>query len=314
MSSLKSLLSTLQLPSPLESFELKIGSANRKIWIKRDDLIHSDISGNKWRKLKGHITHYFEGEYDGIVSYGGAFSNHLHALAAVCEKLKIPVKGVIRTNQIDTNNPTLKSCSAMGMQLISVAKDLYAKRFEQTLIHEVGEKRMYVIPEGGAGEYCDSGCKDILSELSSEPDYIVLPIGTGSTMYSLSKVVNKSIIIGISPFKKDKVYIPHQSMILSPHTILFDYALNGFGKWNQELIEFMNSFWQEFGIELDPVYNAKAMMGLFDLIEKSFFPDDKSIMYIHTGGLQGILGFNYLHDNKAPILFSRNTYSLENDL
>lgn len=312
MNSMSVLEKRLRLPSPLAELPLhEANSRGLKVYIKREDQIHPLISGNKWRKLKYNLIHFLKGDYDGIISPGGPYSNHLGALAAACQILKVPCLGLVRTSHIDYNNPTLSQCCHLGMFLKTVPPNAYAKRYIKDLtIHQSQFERPYYIPEGGSNEWSQKGCEEMLDEIDFEPDFVVLPIGTAATMAALVQRTSATVL-GISPFKKDKVEIPFLSSIGRPHKVLYDYAFHGFGRYDAKIVDFVNAFWEEYNVPLDPIYNAKAVMALTDLIEQDYFPTGSKILYVHTGGLQGISGFNQLHGHKnqiripAQVRFSR---------
>jgi 1-aminocyclopropane-1-carboxylate deaminase len=312
MTLLSTLEKKLNLPSPsINLFESQY--SDYQIFIKREDLIHPYISGNKWRKLKFNLLHYLKSNHDGIVSVGGAFSNHLVALAAACYKLHIPVVGIVRGEELDKGNPTLNLCEKLGMKVVRVSFDEYASRYDDDFISKFSTfQNPYFIAEGGSNELHLEGCREILQELQFNPDFIVLPLGTGGTASALCQFESK--VIAISPFKEAKVKIPFLSKISFPHQVIFDYALNGYGRYNKEVVQYINSFWEQFQIPLDPIYNAKGMMGLEDLMKTNFFPRGSKILYLHTGGLQGIAGFNMLHGHRERIKIPRNIYFPEVDL
>ncbi len=314
MKRLYNLEQKLKLPSRIEPLFLSDHSGCQ-LFIKREDLIHPFISGNKWRKLKYNLKHFLESNYDAIISVGGPFSNHLVALAVACFELKIPCSAIVRGQKIDENNLTLKLCRKYGMKLIPVSHDNYAKRNNSEFIStQFSFSNPYFIPEGGSNDKHDSGCEEMLNEIDISPDFIVLPIGTGGTMAAFCQSDCESIIVGISPFKEGKVDIPFLSRIEAPHMVLYDFAMNGYGRYNKEMVNYINSFWKKFEIPLDPIYNAKGMMALESLLTQRYFPVNSKILYIHTGGLQGIKGFNYIHNKKSIIKIPHNIYFPEADL
>ena len=316
--SLKLLEQRLLLPSPVQTLRF-VGSEERgqEIFVKREDLIHGLIGGNKWRKLKYNLSQFQEGDYDGIASLGGPYSNHLIALAFACKVLKIRCVGFVRSNQIDGLNPTIQTCRKLGMAVLPIHPNEYADRHDENEMDIVSRqswiKHPYFIPEGGSNELSLKGCREMLEELAIDPDFIVLPIGTGATMAAITKG-SACKVVGISPFKKDKVVIPFEKDIRPPHEILYDFALNGFGRYHEKLIDVIHFFWKEYGIPLDPIYNAKGMMALQHMIANNFFPEGVKILYINTGGLQGIQGFNQLHANRKPINIPQSIYSPTVDL
>jgi len=284
------------------------------VCVKRDDQIHPYISGNKWRKLKYNLRGFHSEHHDMVITLGGPFSNHLLAVAAACNFLNIPCVGLVRGKELDHKNPTLGKCIELRMVIEMVNPDSYSSRNDPNWISGFyPNKKKYFIGEGGSTGLFEQGVGEIMDEMASEPDYIVLPIGTGGTIYALSRSVSKAVIYGISPFKKGKVEISHIKKLSSGHQVNFDYALKGYGRYDSELVDFINGFWAEYGVPLDPIYNGKGMMALTDMMKKNVFPGGSSIMYIHTGGLQGIAGFNYVNSKKQQIQIPRSIYFPEVD-
>ena len=298
----------LVLPSPIERiFEHKY--ADYQIFMKRDDLIHPSISGNKWRKLKYNLSHFYDSNIKGITTVGGPFSNHLVALATSCFYLNVPCTGFVRGTRIDPKNPTLNWCQKMGMNLIPMYPDDYAKRQNSEILDEYCDHHNhFYLPEGGSNEYAVKGCRELLDEIHFSPDYVILPIGTGGTAAGLVKELKNSTLIGISPFKEGKVNIPWADIIDSPHEINYDYCMNGYGRYHHKLVDYINSFWEQYKIPLDPIYNAKGMMALESFIHAGKLTKGSTIVYLHTGGLQGISGFNYIHGQKTKIMIPNNIY------
>lgn len=304
---LAGLESILTLPSPIQKLDLA-NTQNYEIYIKRDDLIHPLISGNKWRKLKYNLSHFIDnGQYDGLITWGGAFSNHLVAVAAACDILRIPCTALVRTSNKNSESSTIRICKSLNMNVLYQSKDEYASRYEPIDIPFVGYDHPFILPEGGSNQYALQGCVEIMDEISFAPDFIVLPIGTGATMNALC-ARSTATVIGISPFKEGSVHIPFADRIAPPHRILYDYALTGYGRYIRQLVDFINVFWNVHGIPLDPIYTGKSMMALSHLVENQHFPPSSKILFIHTGGLQGIAGYDEIHGHKRRIDFSDNIY------
>lgn len=294
-----------QLPSPLQSVSHGLlKQKNIHLFIKRDDLIHDKVSGNKYRKLKYNLTKLKSEGILQVISFGGAFSNHIHALAAACQYTQIQAIGIIR-GELDLNNPTLKYCTEAGMILIPVTRGAYRLKEKSLEVQRVID--LYpgaaVIPEGGTNELALYGVGEILDEIIMEPiptpDYFVLAGGTGGTTAGLLNSDNlASKVICFSALKSD--HLQHEILRLAhnrnEHLLIVnhDYHFGGYAKWNAELCAFIDQFETETNIPLDHVYNGKAMYGLMDLIEKNYFTEGSNIVYIHTGGLQGKNGLTYM--------------------
>lgn len=308
MQPLLQLTESLNLPSP--TIELPIlHDHDYQVFIKRDDLIHSDIGGNKWRKLKYNIQAYLQGGFDGIITFGGPFSNHLRATAAVCEALAIPCFGIVRAYTKELKNSTLRDCRSFGMEIVPVSHDLYAQRYETAIWKgRTDLRKPYLIPEGGSNDLALKGCREIISELEFMPDYVFLPIGTAATLAGISPMGSFKVF-GVSPFKENKVHIPYIVRISPPFEILYDFSMKGYGRFDSSLVAYINDFWLRYQIPLDPIYNGKAMMALESMIKNKVFSDGSKILFIHTGGLQGIRGFNNIHGHKSKIIIPESIYS-----
>jgi 1-aminocyclopropane-1-carboxylate deaminase/D-cysteine desulfhydrase-like pyridoxal-dependent ACC family enzyme len=297
-------INNLCLPSPLQQLRLTdINNKEINLYIKREDLIHPWVSGNKYRKLKYNLQEALKTNNQPVITFGGAFSNHLHAAAGVCYLLGIPSIGIIR-GEIDHSNPTLTFCREHGMQLIPVSRSAYKLKEQSEEVHEILKSYpdATIIPEGGTNESALPGVSEIIDELALQmelmPDYIVLACGTGGTTAGLlaSDKLN-SQIIAVSVLKS---YNQHKDILslagnknADKLNVITDYHFGGYARWNDLLINFINDFEHKTNIPLDHVYNAKAMFALVDLIKSGFFTNGSTICYIHTGGLQGKKGLGY---------------------
>jgi 1-aminocyclopropane-1-carboxylate deaminase len=294
------------LPSPIQILDLsKIGVTDCQILIKRDDLIHPYVSGNKYRKLKYNFAHIVAHNIETVITFGGAFSNHLYATAAMAYSLGIRSVGIVR-GEIDPNNPTLQFCKKNGMHLIPVARSDYRSKEKspeiQKIIHQF--KNYMIIPVGGTNTLAIKGVAEIwdeiASQLSTTPDYLVLSVGTGGTAAGLlSKIKNPTKIICFPALKNVDLRPEVERWLPDAKSdqliVQQDYAFGGYGKTNAILMDFIATFEATFGILLDPVYNAKAMYGLVDFLTQNKIPRQSNILYIHTGGQQGIDGWRYMH-------------------
>lgn len=269
--------------------------AGVRLLIKREDLTHPEVSGNKWWKLKYNLLEAIAGGHKTILTFGGAYSNHIYATAAACSLLGLKSIGIIRGEPPDYPSPTLQFAADRGMTLHYVARGHYREKasdeFKRGLHDALGD--FYLIPEGAANEEALRGCEEFGSKLNEIPaDYICLPVGTGGTLAGIIRGLsaNKNVI-GFAVLKgghslREKV---EQSTTgkEAAWQIATNYSYGGYAKRDERVTEFILSFRERTGIPLDFVYTGKMMCGLFDMIAKGFFERGKTIVAIHTGGMQG---------------------------
>ena len=275
------------------------------LYIKREDLLYPEVSGNKFRKLKYKLIEAKNQQKNTLLTFGGAFSNHISAVAAAGKMLNFKTIGVIRGEELGEDpektlieNPTLKFAASCGMQFEFVSRAAYREKhlpeFEEKLREKFGN--FYLLPEGGTNELAVKGCEEILTDSDKDFDFICCPAGTGGTV---SGIINSALahqkILGFSALKGDFL-IPEISKYTSKDNweLITDYHFGGYAKISAELISFLNDFQKKYQIPLDPVYTGKMLFGIFEMIEKSEFPRNSRILAIHTGGLQGISGMNRL--------------------
>jgi len=295
---------TLLLPSPVEQiFEDILFENNVELFIKRDDLIHPNISGNKWRKLKLNIEHALNKKQSEIVTFGGAFSNHIHATAFACKLFKIKCTAYIRGTYVDINNPTLSKAREWGAKIIPTEKKNYKIWSRLEAYHQLRENHpnALFIPEGGNSLLGQNGMEylaaELLEDLPNNQLSITLPVGTGCTIRGLRSYLPKHIhVAGFN--------VLNYNLFISKTSIYNDYHFGGYAKVNKKLIEFINSFKDKHNIQLDPIYTGKMMFGLFQEISKGTFSKNSTIVAIHTGGLQGIEAFNLKAEQKSELLIS----------
>lgn len=288
---MQKLLEILQIPSPLQKVEYSDWNKNGiEVYFKRDDLIHPAISGNKWRKLYGHLQKFQEGNYCGIITFGGAFSNHIIAVAAACNYLKIPCIGIIR-GEIDIQNPALRYASYQNMQLLPLSRSAYRNKDISGLkenYSEIDFESFMIVPEGGSGVEGLLGCQTILEEIDVPYDEIVLACGTGTTLAGILNYTSENIkLTGISVLK-GKDTLTDQIKLISKNNnfqILTDYHFGGYARFSEELIQFAKDFTAQTHIPLDYVYTAKMVYAFNDLLKKNYFSTNSKIILLHTGGL-----------------------------
>jgi len=265
-----------------------------ELWVKRDDLIHPVISGNKWRKLKYILDHALMQNSHTIISMGGAYSNHLHALAYVGKQLNLKTVGYIRGEQPKTYSPTLLDLQRWGMELRFVSRTDYRelRNYKQHNKLPGILKDEYWLPEGGATELALEGVAEIIAEINKDFDVLCVPCGTGTTLAGLIEASAENCeIYGFSALKGGEFLTQDVGNLLTRKrfnwTVLLDYHFGGFAKYNNDLLLFIEKFLTQHAIELEQVYTGKMFYGLFDLIQQDHFEPGQKIVAIHTGGLQG---------------------------
>jgi len=284
-----------------------------KVVIKREDLLHSEVSGNKFRKLKYNLIKAREDKFDTLLTYGGAFSNHIAATAAAGKLFGFKTIGVIRGDELGLdlnktliNNPTLQLAHKHDMHFKFVSRADYRLKnkseFSSKLHNEFGN--FYELPEGGTNLLAIKGCEEILKPKDTDFDYICVAVGTGGTVAGIinSSKQNQNVL-GFSALK-DNFLINDITMLSKQKNnwkLLTDYHFGGYAKVCKEFIIFINKFKLETGIKLDAVYTGKMMYGLADLIKRKYFDRGSKILIIHTGGLQGNTGMNIFLKKKYKI-------------
>ncbi|RKR09175.1 1-aminocyclopropane-1-carboxylate deaminase [Flavobacterium sp. 90] len=283
---------------------------NISLTIKREDLIHPFVSGNKFRKLKYNLLQAKAENKTTLLTFGGAFSNHIAAVAYAGKEQGFKTIGIIRGEEIFDKieeNPTLKFAQENGMQFEFVTREDYRHKSETSFIEKLKEKfgDFYLVPEGGTNELAVKGCEEILTEKDAVFDYVCCAVGTGGTISGLiNSALSHQKVLGFPALKGD--FLTDEIRIFAKKdnwNLISDYHFGGYGKINLELIEFINAFFEENKVPLDPIYTGKMVFGVIDLIHKNYFPAGSKILLIHTGGLQGIDGMNIkLKQKKLPIL------------
>lgn len=283
----------------VDTKEIILKNTTVKLFIRREDLIHPFVSGNKFRKLKYNLLEAKNQKKTTLLTFGGAFSNHIAATAFAGRQNGFKTIGIIRGDELAykiDENPTLKFAQENGMVFEFVSRETYrlkeADDFIENLRNKFGD--FYLIPEGGTNDLAVKGCEEILNENDSFFDFICSSIGTGGT---ISGIINSALphqkVLGFPSLKGDFLQKDIRKFAHKENwTLISDYHFGGYGKVSKELIEFINSFYQDNGIPLDPIYTGKMVFGVIDLISQGYFPENSKILMIHTGGLQGIEGMN----------------------
>lgn len=283
--------------------EIPIGKKVR-LFIKREDLTHPEISGNKYWKMFYNVKKYLEKEVSErkIITFGGAFSNHIAAAAALGNEFGIKTLGVIRGNELEDSwqeNPTLFSAHQNGMSFRFVTRETY--RYKERLMAELQEEfpESFVVPEGGTNENAVEGIQYMLTDETKDFDYICSAVGTGGTVSGLSKFAQPhQKIIGFKAVKDNSLENRIKNLSKKDNFTLVDASDGGFGKITDENVRFINEFYQYFGIVLEPVYTGKMLRKIFEMIADNYFPANSKILAFHTGGLQGIVGANEMLKKK----------------
>ncbi|MDD2674008.1 1-aminocyclopropane-1-carboxylate deaminase/D-cysteine desulfhydrase [Flavobacterium petrolei] len=275
------------------------------VQIKREDLIHPFVSGNKFRKLKYNLLQAKEENQETLLTFGGAFSNHIAAVAFAGKEKGFKTIGIIRGDELAgkvAENPTLSFAQNCGMQLEFISREEYRLKSEVSFIENLKQKfgSFYLIPEGGTNDLAIKGCQEILGPEDAEFDYICCSIGTGGTISGIiNSVLPHQKVLGFPALKGDFLKEEIRNFTQNDNwELLTDYHFGGYGKVNEVLIGFINQFYTENQIPLDPIYTGKMVFGVIDLIEKNYFPAESKILLIHTGGIQGIQGMNMKLRNK----------------
>lgn len=280
------------------------------LFIKREDELHPFISGNKYRKLKYNLAEAAKQQKTTLLTFGGAYSNHIAATAVAGFAYNLKTIGIIRGDELANNlaetiqnNPTLKFASAHKMQFEFVSRTAYRDKTTPKFIESLQEKfgDFYLVPEGGTNNFAVKGCEEILNEEDSKYNVICCAVGTGGTISGIiNSLKSHQKAIGFPALKGDFLQQEINKYILKREnwSLCSKYHFGGYAKVSEELITFINKFKNETKIPLDPVYTGKMMFGIVDLIKNNYFEKGTKILAIHTGGLQGIEGMNLLLKKK----------------
>ena len=272
------------------------------LYIKREDLLHPDISGNKWRKLKYNLQEAKRLQHQTLLTFGGAYSNHIAATAAAGKAYGFQTVGIIRGEELLSLNPTLRFATSCGMQLQYISREQYRQKEDPAFLQELSEQhgQPYILPEGGTNNLAVKGCTEIVEDITVDYDYICCASGTGGTAAGIiAGLAGEKQVLVFTALKggdflqeeiKQLVY-GYSGREFSNWRLLTDYHFGGYAKVKPELLAFMQAFQKHHHIPLEPIYTGKMLYGLFDLIRKGYFPKGSRIVAIHTGGLQGNAGF-----------------------
>ncbi|MEW7290385.1 1-aminocyclopropane-1-carboxylate deaminase/D-cysteine desulfhydrase [Aquimarina sp. 2304DJ70-9] len=291
-----------------------LDNAEVSLDIKREDEIHTHVSGNKFRKLKYNLAEAKKLGFSTILTFGGAYSNHIAATASAGKMVGMHSIGIIRGEELGkdldktlSGNDTLHFASVSGMRLKFIPREQYREKTSETFLEELTKEfgSFYLVPEGGTNELAVKGCEEILSEQDKDYDIICCAVGTGGT---ISGIINSAgthqTVLGFPALKGE--FLSEEIKKYTTKTnwkLITNYHFGGYGKINAEGVEFINRFYAQQHIALDPVYTAKMLFGIFDMVQKGVFPKNTRILAVHTGGLQGIAGMNKrLKKKKLPLI------------
>ncbi|KZE83362.1 1-aminocyclopropane-1-carboxylate deaminase [Myroides marinus] len=264
------------------------------LFVKREDLLHEEVSGNKFRKLKYNILKAKELGYSKLLTFGGAYSNHIAATAAAGRICGIETIGIIRGEELEDNyagNATLTKAVNDGMQLGFMTRTEYRQKADEVVIDKLKQKygEFYLVPEGGTNEEAIRGTEEILKEEDYTFNYVCTAVGTGGT---IAGIINSSrdnqTIIGFPALKGDFLYEDIRKFVTKNNwQLVLEYHFGGYAKYNEELLSFLRQLYNDTGVLFDPIYNGKMMYGVLKEINKGKFKNNSRILVIHTGGVQG---------------------------
>lgn len=294
---------------------------NVLVHIKRDDLIHPIISGNKWRKLKYNLDHVKQSSnFNGVLSFGGSYSNHIHALAFACYHQKLPCIAIIRGEINNANNFTLTWARHWGMKLHFVDRKTYRRRHNTDYLVQLQHEypNYFIVPEGGSNTLAIPGVAEIMSELNQQTEFdtLITSVGSGGTLAGLisgdkenGDVEHK--LLGVAVLKDANYLVEEVKILLPPKAkqhnnwqILTNFHCGGYAKFSPEDAQRILEFNQITNVEFEPVYSGKMVLALLDLLEQGYFKTGERIVLLHTGGMQGLGGMverGILHSEDWPV-------------
>jgi len=278
---------------------------NIQVKIKRDDLLHHIISGNKWRKLKYNLKHLIQQKYHGALSFGGSYSNHIHAFAFACYQQNIPCIGIIRGEKQYQNNYTLTWARHWGMTCHFVDRKTYRRRFDEDFLAELQSQypNHFIVPEGGSNHLAIQGVSEVMSELAQQTEFdtLISPVGSGGTLAGIISgdhlQGNQHKILGVAVLKQAE-YLKQEITKLLPTNakthdnwqLLTDFHRGGYAKFSADDIARIIAFSQQAHLPFEPVYSGKMLLAFLDLLAQGYFKPNERIVLLHTGGIQGLGG------------------------
>lgn len=287
-----------------------------KVYVKRDDLLHPEVSGNKWRKLQYNIQQAIHGKNEGLFTFGGAFSNHLLATAFAANAFGLKSIGFVRGDELNSDsNHTLRRCAELGMDLQFLSREMYHLHNDKQFIDELKLENpgFYAVPEGGGNYYGIVGCQAIWKELPSDVDHVFVAQGTTATSCGILLGKPETCQLHVVPVLKGfdskatmenllNWFLFDQEMateLVNQVDILSEFHFGGYGKYSQQLLHFIQEIYLKHQLPLDPIYTGKAFFAMQETLKNSEF-DHSKVIFIHTGGLQGCKS---IEENENLILF-----------
>ncbi len=291
--------------------ESLLTKADVSLYIQREELVHPTLSGNKWYKLKYNILKAREEGYETLLTFGGAYSNHIYATAAAGKLFGFKTIGIIRGEQAQPLNETLRFAQDCGMQLQHLSREAFQHKNDPGMIAQLQDQwgRFYLLPEGGTNLLAVRGCEE-MGRQAAHYDVVCVSVGTGGTLAGVAMAMKgQNRLLGFSALKNGqflteeihRLMDAYKGTVYHNFQIIDQYHFGGYAKFKPALIDFINQFNQRHRILLDPVYTGKMMFGLYDMIRQGYFSEGSRLLVIHSGGLQGIQGFNERYKNKLCI-------------
>lgn len=293
----------MKILSPITQMKLPLFQHhNIDVMVKRDDLIHPIISGNKWRKLKENLALVKANNKKGILSFGGAYSNHIHALAFACKEHQLASIGIIRGEQHYQTNATLSQARQWGMQLQFVDRATYRLRHQAEFLGQLAEQYpdYVIVPEGGSNSLALSGMADTIDELNEQTEYddLFTATGSGGTLAGLIAADNNQHQLhGVAVLKQAEYLkqsirelLPTPAKEFTNWQLHLDYHCGGYGKFTEQDARNIQDIVQQTGIPFEPIYSGKMLLAFLDMVKQGYFKSGQRIVLLHTGGLQGLFG------------------------
>ncbi len=294
---------------PVQQIKFPGNNIPVNVFMKRDDLTDIFISGNKFYKLKYNVLYALENNINRLISFGGAYSNHIHAFSYACKLFDFEGIGIIRGELTYPINPTLKFAAQNGIKIEYVSRSEYRLKhtdeFKSKLKEKYGE--FLYVPEGGSNELAIKGAEEILDNIDIDYDYVALAAGTGGTAAGIISSLKGKKFVYVFPVLKGSEFLRGEinnfinlqsSSSYNNFDLIKEYHFGGYARTKPELLAFIEEFYKLNEIQLDPVYTGKMMFGLNESIKSGLIPEGKTVLAIHTGGLQGIEGMNHRLDNR----------------
>lgn len=278
-----------------------------RLLMLRGDLVHPVVSGNKLWKLKYNLLEAIQTKKKRLITFGGAYSNHLLAVACAAASLGFESLGIIRGEE-PLDNPVLRQCQLFGMKFAQVTRAQYRRKYET--LEQLGlsgttlvTSTDWVIPEGGSNELALQGCAEVVPSMPL--DHIFVPVGTGGTLAGLALAASRANrharVEGVAVLKSAE-FLLHEvkklALGLKNWKLHLDFHHGGYAKSSPALLDYISEFARTTGILLDPIYTGKMMYALHSLVEDGYFAQGKVILAVHTGGLSGWAGFS----SRLPLL------------